>query len=44
MSSPSKQTETIRNRKRGNAGSKRKAKDRNSGTTKTPAQLFGDEE
>ncbi len=43
MSSPAKQTSLIRKRKRTKMGKKRKAKDRNQGTTKTPADLFGDE-
>ena len=43
MASPTKQTEIIRERKRSNQGKKRKAKERNQGTTKSAAQLFGDE-
>ena len=44
MSSPAKQTATIRKRKNTKAGNKRKAKLRNQGTTPTAAKLFGDEE
>lgn len=43
MASASKQTETIRSAKKKSAGSKRKAKNRNQGTTKPAAVLFGDE-
>lgn len=42
MASPTKHTETVRNRKRKKAGAKRKAKNRNEGTTKSAAELFGD--
>lgn len=44
MASPSKRTDIIRKRKQASGGSKRKAKDRNKGTTPTEVQLFGDEE
>ncbi len=42
MASPTKQTELIRERKKSNQGKKRKAKDRNQGSTKSAAELFGD--
>lgn len=42
MASASKKTETIRTNKRANAGKKRKAQNRNQGTTPTKAVLFGD--
>ena len=44
MASAAKRTGIIRKRKRTKAGNKRKAKIRNTGTTQTAAQLFGDEE
>ena len=44
MASARKQTGLIRKRKHNKAGSTRKAKVRNNGTTKTAAELFGDEE
>ena len=44
MASPSLQTETIRKNKLAKAGKKRKAKNRNHGTTKSKAELFGDDE
>ena len=44
MASAAKRTGVIRKRKKSKAGNKRKAKVRNNGTTKTAAQLFGDEE
>ena len=44
MASAAKRTGIIRKRKKTKAGNKRKAKIRNSGTTQTAAQLFGDEE
>ncbi len=42
MASASKRTETIRSNKKANAGKKRKAQNRNKGTTPTKAALFGD--
>lgn len=44
MASPTKKTEIIRKRKKSRAGHKRKAQVCNQGTTKTAAQLFGDDE
>lgn len=43
MASPTKQTESIRERKKSTQGKKRKAKERNQGSTKSAAELFGDE-
>ena len=43
VGSDSKQTSTIRNKKDANKGKRRKAKLRTEGTTRTPAELFGDE-
>jgi len=43
MASPTKKTKIIRKRKSAKAGKKRKAKERNQGTTVTRAELFGDE-
>ena len=42
MASPTKRTDLIRERKKTKAGNKRKAKDRNQGTTKTAKELFQD--
>ena len=44
MASPAKQTSMIRKRKQASAGKKRKAGLRNQGTTKSAAELFGDNE
>ena len=44
MASPTKQTESIRKRKKTAQGRKRKAAIRNNGTTKSAAELFGDNE
>ncbi len=44
MSSPDKQTSSVRERKEAKRGKKRKAKIRREGTTQSAAQLFGDEE
>lgn len=44
MASAAKQTQTIRKQKRAKKGNKRKAQLRNNGTTRTPAELFGDKE
>lgn len=44
MASPTKKTSIIRKRKSAKAGSVRKAKVRNQGTTVSASQLFGDEE
>lgn len=44
MASSRKQTGLIRKRKHNKAGAKRKATVRSAGTTKTAAELFGDEE
>ncbi len=43
MASKTKITEFRRKRKQSNAGKKRKAANRNKGTTKSAAKLFGDE-
>lgn len=42
MASKTKKTEFRRRRKKGNAGKKRKAKNRNAGTTRSKKELFGD--
>ena len=42
MASPTKRTDLIRERKKTKAVNKRKAKDRNQGTTKTAKELFQD--
>ena len=42
MASKTKRTETIRTRKKGTAGKKRKASLRTKGTTKSRKALFGD--
>lgn len=42
MASKTKKTEFRRERKQSKAGRKRKAKNRNQGTTKSPKELFGD--
>lgn len=44
MASPTKKTSRIRERKKGKAGNTRKAQLRNQGTTKSAAELFGDNE
>lgn len=44
MSSPTKQTESIRSRKARKAGASSKAARRNKGTTLSKADLFGDKE
>lgn len=44
MASATKQTESIRKRKATKAGAKRKAKLRNSGTTKSAKDLFEDKD
>ncbi len=44
MASSRKQTKLIRKRKSAKAGSTRKSKVRNNGTTPTTTELFGDEE
>ena len=44
MASPAKQTSTIRKRKQARMGSKRKAKLRSQGTTRSASELFQDEE
>ena len=43
MASKTKKLELIRKRRNTKMGQKRKAKNRNHGTTKTKAELFGDE-
>lgn len=43
MASDSKQTQNIRKRKEANKGKRRKANLRTQGTTRTAAELFGDE-
>ena len=43
MASPTKNVKGIRKAKDAKAGKKRKAKIRNHGTTKSKAELFGDE-
>ncbi len=43
MASATKQTTTIRKRKRAGKGNKRKAQIRNQGTTQSQTELFGDE-
>lgn len=43
MASASKKTKAIRENKRANSGRKRKAQNRNQGTTPTKAVLFGDQ-
>ncbi len=43
MASATHRTKKIRKKKRSTQGTKRKAKNRNEGTTKTRAKLFGDE-
>ncbi len=43
MASKTKITEFRRERKQSKAGKKRKATNRNKGTTKSAAKLFGDE-
>ena len=42
MASKTKKTEFRRRRKAGKAGKKRKAQNRNKGTTKSRKELFGD--
>lgn len=42
MASASKKTKAIRKNKKANSGKKRKAKNRNQGTTPSKATLFGD--
>ena len=42
MASKTKKTEFRRERKQSKAGRKRKAKNRNKGTTKSKKELFGD--
>lgn len=42
MASPTRITKFRRKRKKAKAGRKRKATNRNKGTTKSPKQLFGD--
>lgn len=44
MASKTKKLEIIRERKKTKQGAKRKAANRNKGSTKTAAQLFGDKE
>tara|TARA_Y100001935_G_C17264396_1_gene488302 strand:- start:1154 stop:1360 length:207 start_codon:yes stop_codon:yes gene_type:complete len=44
MASASKITEFRRKRKESKAGKKRKAKNRNQGTTRSEKELFGDKE
>lgn len=43
MASATKRTGTVRRKKQTQRGKTRKAKNRNQGTTKTAAKLFGDE-
>lgn len=43
MASATKRTESIRNKKKSTRGAKRKAVNRNKGTTPKRAKLFGDE-
>ena len=43
MASPEKQTSKIRERKQAAQGKRRKAKLRTQGSTKSAAELFGDE-
>ena len=43
MASPTKIVESIRKKKNAKSGKKRKAAARNNGTTKSKAELFGDE-
>ncbi len=43
MASATQQTTTIRKRKRAGKGAKRKAQLRSQGSTKSQAELFGDE-
>ena len=43
MASPTRKTEKVRERKKTSQGKKRKAKERNQGTTQSKAKLFGDE-
>jgi hypothetical protein len=43
MASASKRTDTVRRNKKTLRGKVRKAKNRNKGTTKSAAKLFGDE-
>ncbi len=42
MASATHRTKKIRNKKLATKGKKRKAKNRNQGTTQTQAELFGD--
>ncbi len=42
MASKTKKTEFRRRRKKGNQGTKRKAKNRSNGTTRSKKELFGD--
>lgn len=42
MASPTKRTERKRKQKQAKAGKTRKAANRNKGTTRTAAELFGD--
>ena len=42
MASPAKKQKLIRKRKTAAQGKKRKAKQRSEGSTKSPAELFGD--
>ena len=42
MASKTKKTEFRRTRKRAAQGKRRKAENRNQGTTKSPTELFGD--
>ena len=44
MASATRKLKLIRKRKNGRMGSKRKAKNREQGTTKSKAELFGDDE
>ena len=44
MASPEKQTSSIRRNKTAKAGKKRKTENRNKGTTKSKAELFGDDQ
>jgi hypothetical protein len=43
MASATHRTKKIRNKKLSTKGKKRKAKNRNQGTTKSQAKLFGDQ-
>ena len=44
MASPTKQTKIIRKAKKKRIGQKRKGQERQQGTTKSKAELFGDAE